>query len=173
MGLSKLEEIQKGGINALPAHFPVQRALFGPEENLHHAAPAITTHASPAHAAHAYASNSAFGVSASSAHATHDDAGSQRKAVVFETLVALYYQLKPHLLPFFVQVVTRLYERIFTNSPQHPHNNRHSWSEASVPKPPDFYTRALLALPPLPEGEVYDDHLTCRFEVSFFSSPSP
>lgn len=155
MGLTKLEEIYAaGGISALPAHFPVQRALFEQEERLPltHAAPAIS-HASPAHHAHA--------------HASHDSPANHttipRKAAVFETMVKLYYHLKPHLLCFFVQLVARLFERISSSSPHH----RNSWTETTTPKAPEFSTRALLALPPLPDGDISDAHLTCRFDVSY------
>eukprot|EP00026_Physarum_polycephalum_P001994 Phypoly_transcript_01998.p1 GENE.Phypoly_transcript_01998~~Phypoly_transcript_01998.p1 ORF type:complete len:894 (+),score=143.30 Phypoly_transcript_01998:101-2782(+) len=144
LGLSQIEEFAKGGIAGIPQALAVQRILFEPEEGL------PLTHA--AHAVHApHDASPAIA-------ATPGTESGARKAAVFETMVKLYYAHKPHLLPFFVQLVSRMYERSITSS------HRGSWSEQTH-KPPEFHARALLALPPLPDGEIPDAQLTCRFEI--------
>ena len=136
----------------MPQSLIVQRALFDPEEGLPltHGTAHATTHG--AHASPAISSAPATGTVT-------------RKSGVFETMVKLYYALKPQLLLFFVQLVSLLYERAVANS----NSQRSSWGEEAH-KRPEFLARALLALPPLPDGEILDAQLSCRFEVSFFFS---
>ena len=153
LGLSQIEEFANLGIAGIPQSLKVPRVLFEAEEGL------PLTHGSSAHAS----PHGAHG--ASPAISTTPVTTLARKSAVFETLVKLYYAHKPHLLPFLVQLVSRLYERAITTS------HRGSWSEQTQ-KPPEFHARALLALPPLPDCEIPDAQLTCRFEVSIIVGPT-
>ncbi len=140
LGLTDLEILAQQGLATPPPNLRISRLLFTNEETLSTSS-SRTVPPSPEPIVPAPLGDAAL-----------------RKPIPFEFMCKLYYQQKPKLLPFFVQLMSLLQEKA--------ENQRKSWNE-STPRGPTFRARALFALPPC-RSDMMEDQIMCRFEVSYY-----